>query len=71
MRAETATIIANGKRKVVKLPCSVSEFLSSCGFRATQVVVEHNGVVLERDKVTNVELRDGDRIEVIMPVAGG
>jgi thiamine biosynthesis protein ThiS len=71
MKLDTATIIANGERKQVKLPCSVGSFLASCGFRATQVVVEHNGKVLERSEVDKVSLQDGDRIEVVVPVAGG
>lgn len=71
MKPETATIIANGERKEIGLPCSVQGFLVSCGFRATQVVVEYNGRVLERDQTDKVDLADGDRIEVIVPVAGG
>ena len=71
MKPETAIIIANGEQKEIELPCSVRDFLASCGIRATQVVVEHNGRALERDRLREVELRDGDRLEVIVPVAGG
>ena len=71
MKPETATIIANGERKEIEVPCSVQDFLVSCGFRATQVVVEYNGRVLERDKADEVHLDEGDRIEIIIPVAGG
>jgi thiamine biosynthesis protein ThiS len=71
MKPDRATIIANGERKEIELPCSVQDFLASCGFRATQVVVEYNGRVLERERVDKVRLENGDRIEVIIPVAGG
>lgn len=71
MKGETAVIIANGERKEIKLPCSVQDFLTSYGFRAKQVVVEHNGQVLERSKADEVHLREGDHVEIIVPVAGG
>ena len=71
MRAEFATIIANGQEKQIELPCSVEGFLRLCGWRSTQVVVEHNGTVLSRSTVANVQLQDGDRLEIIQPVAGG
>ena len=42
-----------------------------CGWRPTQVVVEYNGHVLPRSDLVNAELQDGDRLEIIVPVAGG
>lgn len=71
MKPETVVIVVNGEQKRVKLPCSVAEFLSSCGFKTTQVVIEHNGKVLERNKLKEAKLQEGDRLEVIVPVAGG
>jgi thiamine biosynthesis protein ThiS len=71
MKPETAVIVANGDRKQVKLPCSVADLLSSYGFKSTQAVVEYNGKVLERSCLRDVQLCDGDRLEVIVPVAGG
>ena len=71
MKSELATIIANGQQKQIKLPCSVEGFLRLCGWRPTQVVVEHNGAVLSRKTVASVQLQDGDRLEIIQPVAGG
>lgn len=71
MRPELATIIANGEERQVQLPCSVGDFLRLCGWRPTQVVVEHNGSVVPRSAVTDVRLKDGDHLEVIEPIAGG
>ena len=71
MSGELVKIIANGEATEVQLPCSVEAFLSRCGWRPTQVVVEYNGRVLPRSEVDAVPLSDGDRIEVILPVAGG
>jgi thiamine biosynthesis protein ThiS len=64
-------ITANGKHLQVSLQCSLADFLTQSGWKPTQVVVELNGNVLARGKVGEVELREGDQLEVIVPVAGG
>jgi thiamine biosynthesis protein ThiS len=66
-----AKVIANGQGTEVSLPCRLDMFLERLGWKATQVVVELNGTVIERAKVGQVEVKEGDRIEVIVPVAGG
>jgi thiamine biosynthesis protein ThiS len=71
MSPEQATIVANGKRQAVKLPCSVADFVQGCGWKGTQVVVEHNGIVVSREKLGRVMLSEGDQLEIIVPVAGG
>ena len=71
MSADTVSIVANGKPQSVRMSCSVAEFLSSCGWRPTQVVVELNGQVLARPDLTTTILSNEDRLEIIVPVAGG
>ena len=71
MKPESITIFANGKEEEIGLPCSVANFVSGCGRKATQVVVEYNGRVLERAELTQTMLKSGDKLEVIVPVAGG
>ncbi len=71
MSGKLATIIANGESRQIELPCTMEKFLSLSGWRPTQVVVEHNGSVVARTTVGDIQLKDGDRLEVIVPVAGG
>lgn len=71
MSVETVKVVANGKESLIQLPCSVGEYIRQCGWRTTQVVVEHNGKVLNRSDIDNVALANNDRLEVIVPVAGG
>ena len=71
MKPESITIVANGKSEQVGLSCSVAEFVSARGWKATQVVVECNGRVLGRAELTQTMLKSGDTLEVIVPVAGG
>jgi thiamine biosynthesis protein ThiS len=71
MKSERAIIVANGRRQEVNLPCSVADYVGGCGWKATQVVVERNGNVLGRGEFARIMLQDGDRLEIIVPVAGG
>jgi thiamine biosynthesis protein ThiS len=71
MKAKLATIRANGVSRKIAVPCSLADFLVSAGWRATQVVVEFNGQVVPRNQFGQVQIRDGDQVEVIVPVAGG
>jgi thiamine biosynthesis protein ThiS len=71
MKPEGAMIQANGKQEQIQLPCSVAGFVTVHGWKTTQVVVEYNGRVLARDEMGQVTLKNGDHLEVIVPVAGG
>ena len=71
MSVEVVKVVANGREDQVELPCTVGMFLKKYGWRPTQVVVELNGRVLERSEVDKVALSGSDRLEVVVPVAGG
>ena len=71
MSSNITRIEANGILRSVQTPCSVADFVAGCGYKSTQVVVEHNGNVLARNELAHTMLKDGDRLEVIVPVAGG
>ena len=66
-----AKIIANGNIVEVSQSCRLSDWLQQIGWKPTQVVVELNGEVVQRSQVKDIELHDGDRLELILPVAGG
>ncbi len=71
MKSIEAFIYVNGRTEKVKLPCTIAEFLENAGWKPTQVVVERNGKVVSRSRVADIQLEDGDKLEVIVPVAGG
>lgn len=64
-------IIVNGRVVEVDQPCRLTDWLHKSGWKPTQVVVELNGEVIVRSQLSDVELTDGDKLEVIIPVAGG
>ena len=71
MKPDPITITANGKPEHLDSACSVAEYIESHGWKTTQVVVEKNGSVLDRNNLRMLMLADGDCLEVIVPVAGG
>jgi sulfur carrier protein len=71
MKSNEAMIEVNGHRQAVGLPCSIAQLLEQAGLKVTQVVVECNGSVLSKTSLTESFLKEGDRLEVIVPVAGG
>ena len=64
-------VVANGTEFDVEGRTTVSAFIRSRGLDPRYVVVERNGEPLARDRYDEVELADGDRLELVRAVAGG
>lgn len=62
---------ANGETVLVRLPCTVGQFLVRRGLMPRSVVVELNGEALAPSQFPGVSLREGDRLEIVRIVAGG
>ena len=61
----------NGEPSEVPDGMDLPGLLTSLGLRVGSVVVEHNGAALLRSELSEVVLRDGDRVELVRAVAGG
>jgi sulfur carrier protein len=64
-------VTANGRTFEVDEPTTVAAFVRSRDLDPRYVVVERNGEPLERAHYEEVELADGDRLELVRAVAGG
>ncbi len=64
-------IHANGQTRQVRDGLSLNEFITRCGFRPGQVVVEYNGDALNPGEMSAISLHEGDSLEVVRIVAGG
>ena len=64
-------IVLNGKPRDVAAGCLLSDLLDSLELDPRWIVAELNGEPLPRDRFTAVRLTDGDRLELVRPVAGG
>ena len=65
------TVIANGARVTVELPCPLEQFLRAQNLLPRSVVVEQNGEAVAPSEFARREVRDGDRLEIVWIVAGG
>lgn len=69
--AEEVEIRVNGAARVVAAGCTLAGMLAEAGQDPRWVVAELNGEVLPRERFASTELREGDRLELVRPVAGG
>lgn len=60
----------NGQERVVN-SARLPDLLAELQLPAPATLIEHNTVALRREEWPQIELRDGDRLELIRVVAGG
>ena len=63
-------IIVNGNLEELESPTSISDFLKAKGVQGN-AVVERNLVIVKKDAYGEVQIQDGDQIEVVQMMAGG
>lgn len=61
----------NGKLRDFTEPLTISQLLQQLELAPERVVVELNREILTVDLQTNVQLKDGDTLELIQFVGGG
>ena len=64
-------VIVNGKAHELPEPAHLVDLLDELGIDRRYLVVEYNGEPLGRDRFDGLALADGDRLELVRPVAGG
>jgi len=65
------SVVANGARVAVALPCTLEQFLVAQQLLPRSVVVEHNGEAVAPSEFGQRAVNDGDRLEIVRIVAGG
>lgn len=64
-------IIVNGQPHSIQQPSTVAELLVGMGFAGKPMLVERNAVALLAREHETTTLQSGDRLELILIVAGG
>ncbi len=64
-------ISLNGEPHEVAQPLSLAALLEALGIDPRRVAVEHNLVVVKRASYGEVEVREGDTVEIVNFVGGG
>ena len=64
-------IVLNGTAREIPSGCTLTELLTTLGLDPRWVVAELNGEPVPRESYARARLSDGDRLELVSPVAGG
>ena len=64
-------LIVNGELRTVPGPAKVSDLLAHLGLDPRMVVVEVNREIVRRPRLPEVDLKDGDMVELVHFVGGG
>lgn len=67
----TLQIHVNGEPQAATPDQSLLSLLEQLSEPIDKAVVEHNGRYVRRADLAGVQLKDGDRVEVILPAFGG
>lgn len=67
----TISVVVNGSRRSLPGGRSVAGILEALDLHPGLVVVERNGDILRRDAYADVQVEDGDRLELVHFVGGG
>ena len=65
------TLSVNGKPREAEGHVNLIDYLRDIGVTQTHIAVAHNGVVIRRDELSSVTIKDGDRLEIVRAVGGG
>ncbi|MPZ16163.1 MAG: sulfur carrier protein ThiS [Chloroflexi bacterium] len=64
-------LTVNGKPRDVDAARTIAEFLHAHDVNPQLVAVEHNGRIVRREQFSDIELTEGDALEIIHMVGGG
>ena len=67
----TVSVRVNGREEPIDRGATITTLLERHGLRREWVVVERNGDPVLRTRFDEVELVEGDRVEIVRAVAGG
>jgi sulfur carrier protein len=61
----------NGADRRFASPLTLQKLVGELGIEGRRVAIERNGEIVPRSRYGEVELADGDRLEVVVAVGGG
>lgn len=70
-QGRTVEVTINGTSRAVDAGQTIPQLLATLGLDPRLVVVEHNREIVDRAKLPDVEVRDGDNLEIVHFVGGG
>jgi thiamine biosynthesis protein ThiS len=68
---EQIEILVNGRTERIPDGLTLTRLLETKNLDRRYLVVEYNGEPLTASQLDDIDLRGGDRLELVRPVAGG
>ncbi len=65
------TIQLNGEPREFEQVRTIADLVGTLDLPAASLLIEHNGTALRREEWNEVELAEGDHVEVLRIAAGG
>ncbi|MFP3948908.1 MAG: sulfur carrier protein ThiS [Gemmatimonadota bacterium] len=65
------SVVINGRERAVPAAMTLRELLEHLELEPSMVVVERNREIVERDRYAEVEVEEGDALELVHFVGGG
>jgi sulfur carrier protein len=65
------TIQFNGETKTLAESITVAALLAELPLAGKRFAVERNGEIVPKSQLVNVDVCDGDRLEIVIAVGGG
>jgi thiamine biosynthesis protein ThiS len=70
-RSVRMKLIINGDERSFEAPLTLQGLIEQLGMKSDRVAVELNREIAQRSQWASVELKDGDRLEIVHFVGGG
>ncbi len=64
-------VIINGKTERITAEMSLQSLLKLLGIKSERVAIEYNREIIDRNQFDALQLKEGDRLEIITFVGGG
>lgn len=65
------TIQFNGETKTLAASVSVASLIAELPLAGKRFAVERNGEIVPKSQLANVDVCDGDKLEIVIAVGGG
>ncbi len=68
---EALSLTINGETRTFQPPMTVSALVETLSLTGKRVAVERNGEIVPRSQHGDVQLQNGDQLEIVVAVGGG
>ena len=65
------TVHINGVSQQFTAKLNIAELIEKLGYTGKRIALERNGDIVPRSTYANVNLADGDKLELVVAVGGG